>query len=54
MLIPVAERAKAGDWGRSVSEIDNSNSPGRGGLCEGLIPLPEESYRLWCVVVGMI
>jgi hypothetical protein len=22
------------------------------GLCEGLITRPEESYRLWCVVVG--
>jgi hypothetical protein len=22
--------------------------PGRG-LCDGLIPRPEESYRLWCV-----
>jgi hypothetical protein len=21
------------------------------GLCEGLITLPEESYRLWCVLV---
>jgi hypothetical protein len=21
------------------------------GLCDGLIPRPEESYRLWCVVV---
>ena len=21
------------------------------GLCDGLITLPEESYRLWCVVV---
>jgi hypothetical protein len=22
-----------------------------GGLCDGLITRPEESYRLWCVVV---
>jgi len=27
--------------------------PGRG-LCEGLITLPKESYRLWCVVVCLI
>jgi len=24
------------------------------GLCDGLITRPEESYRLWCVVVCVI
>jgi hypothetical protein len=25
-----------------------------GGLCDGPIPRPEESYRLWCVLVCVI
>jgi hypothetical protein len=26
----------------------------RKGLCDGLIPRPEESYRLWCAIVCVI
>ena len=61
--VPVAARSKAWVCGRSPAEIVGSNptggmdvcfeccvSSGRG-LCDELIPRPEESYRLWCVVV---
>jgi hypothetical protein len=62
--IPVAERSKARVCGRSPAGIAGSN-PAAGmdavcckycvlsgrGLCDGPIPRPEESYRLWCVLV---
>ena len=62
--VPVAARSKAYVCGRSPAEIVGSN-PTRGmdvcrseccvlsgrGLCDKLITRPEESYRLWCVVV---
>jgi hypothetical protein len=62
MLVPVAKRSKARVYGRSLAGIVVSN-PARGmdfvccecssgrGLCDGLITRPEESYRLWCVLV---
>jgi hypothetical protein len=58
----VAARSNALVCGRSPAEIVGSNPtvdmdvcllwvlPGRG-LCDELITRPEESYRLWCVVV---
>jgi len=56
----VAARSKAWVCGRSPAEIVFSNDTagmdvcrvlsGRG-LCDELITRPEESYRLWCVVV---
>jgi len=61
--IPVAARSKAWVYGRSPAGIVGSNPTGGmdvcveccvlsgRGLCDGLITLPEESYRLWCVVV---
>jgi len=63
--IPVAALSKAWVCGRWLAGIVGSNPAecvdvyllccvlsGRGrGLCDGLITRPEESYRLWCVVV---
>jgi len=61
--VPVAARSKAWVCGRSPAEIVGSNPTGGmdvcceccvflgGGLCDELITPPEESYRLWCVVV---
>ena len=62
--VPVAARFKAWFCDRSVYEIAGSNSTGGmdvclceccvlsgRGLCDELITRPEESYRLWCVVV---
>jgi hypothetical protein len=61
--VPVAGRSKAWVCGHSPAEIVCSNPTdgidicceccvlsGRG-LCDELITRPEESYRLWCVVV---
>ena len=58
MSVPVAAPSKAMVFGRSPAEIVGSNSTcceccvlsGRG-LCDGLITRPEESYRLWRVVL---
>jgi hypothetical protein len=59
----VVERSKASACGRTVAGIVGSNPSGGihvycecrvlsgRGLCEGLIPRLEESYRLWCVTV---
>jgi len=61
--IAVAVRSKAWVCGRSPAEIVGSNPTGGTdvccdccvvsgrGLCDELITRPEESYRLWCVVV---
>jgi len=62
--VPVAARSKAWVCGRSPAEIVGSNPTGvwmsicceycvlsGRGLCDALIIHPEESYRLWCVVV---
>ena len=62
--IPVAARSKASVYGRLPAEIVVSNSTGAWmsvcceccvssgrSLCDELITRPEESYRLWCVVV---
>jgi hypothetical protein len=62
--IPVAERSKEWVCSRSPAEIVGSNFAGGmnivcfeccvlsgRGLCDGLITRPEESYRLWCVLV---
>ena len=60
--VPVAERSKACVYGRSPAGIAGSNPTGGmdgcllcvlsgRGLCDGLITRPEESYRLWCVLV---
>ena len=64
MLVPVAARAKVQVSGRSPAEIVGSNPTlawvfvcreccvlSDRGLCDELITRPEESYRLWCVVV---
>jgi hypothetical protein len=64
MPVPVAARSKAYVCGRSPTEIVVSNPTGAWifvcceccvlsgrGLCDELITRPEESYRLWCVVV---
>ena len=60
--LPLA-RSPAGPLARSVAEIVGSNNTGGmdvcceccvlsgRGLCDGLITRPEESYRLWRVVV---
>jgi len=58
--VPVAARSKAWVCSRSPAEIVGSN-PTEGmsvccvlsgrGLCDELITRPEESYRLWCVVL---
>jgi len=59
----VAARSKSWFCGRSPAEIVGSNPTGGvdvcraccvfsgRGLCDGLITRPEESYRMWCVVV---
>ena len=61
--VPVATRSEAWVCGRSPADIVGSNPTGGmdvcceccvlsgGGLCDKLITRPEESYRLWCVVV---
>jgi hypothetical protein len=61
--VQVAPRSKAFVCGRLPAEIVGSNPTGGmyvcceccvlsgRGLCVGLITSPEESYRLWCVVV---
>jgi hypothetical protein len=61
--IPVPARSKAWVCCRSPAEIVGSNPTGGidvcceccvlsdRGLCEQLITRPEESYRLWCIVV---
>ena len=62
--VPVAARSKAWICGRSPAEIVGSNPTGgmdvfcceccvlsARGLCDELITRPEESYRLWWVVV---
>jgi len=60
--VPVAARSKAWVCGRSLAGIVGSNPAGSmdicllcvlsgRGLCDGPITRPEESYRLWCVVV---
>jgi hypothetical protein len=62
--IPSAARSEVWVWGRSLLGITGSNPDGGRdvcllqvfvlsgrGLCFGLITRPEESYRLWCVVV---
>ena len=61
--IKVAARSKEWVYGRSLAGIVGSNPAGGmsvcveccvlsgRGLCDGLITRPEESYRLWCVVV---
>ena len=62
--IPAAARSKAQVYGRSLSAIVGSNPTGAWmfvcceccvlsgrGLYEGLITRPEESYRLWRVIV---
>ena len=63
--VPVAARSKAWVCGRSLAGIVGSNPTGAHGclsvvivvcctgreVCDGLITRPEESYRLWCVVV---
>ena len=64
MPIQVAVRSKAWFCGRYPVEIVGSNPTGNmdvclfeccvlsgRGLCDELITRPEESYRLWCVVV---
>ena len=63
MPVPVAVRSKAYVFGRSPAEIVGSNPTGGmdacceccvlsgRGLCDVLITRPEESYRLWRVVV---
>jgi hypothetical protein len=59
----VAARSKAQVFGRSSAEIVGSNPTGAmdvcreccvllgRGFCDGLITRPEDSYRLWRVVV---
>jgi hypothetical protein len=60
--ILVAARSKAYVWGGALAGIVGSNPTGGmdvcllwvfllsgRGLCDGPIPRPEESYRLWCV-----
>ena len=61
--VPVAARSKAYVYGRSPAAIVGSNPTGDMnvcllsvlcvviGLCDEPITRPEESYRLWCVVV---
>ena len=63
MPLPVAAKSKAYVFGRSPAEIVGSNPTGSmgfcceccvlsgRGLCDGLITRPDESYRLWRVVV---
>ena len=59
----MADRSKAWVCNRSPAGIAGSNPAGGmdvcceccvlsgRGLCDGPIPCPEESYRLWCVIV---
>jgi hypothetical protein len=61
--LPAAERSKVWDCGNSLAGIVDSNPTGAmdvcreccvfsgRGLCDGLITRPEESYRVWRVVV---
>ena len=61
--VPVAARSKAWVCGRSPAEIVGSNRTGctdvccecrvlsGRGLCDELMTLPDESYRLWRVAV---
>jgi hypothetical protein len=60
--VPVVARSKAQFCGRSPAEIVGSNPARRSvycgrcvlsgrGLRDELITRPEESYRIWCVVV---
>ena len=63
MPFAVAERSKARICSRSLAGAAGSNPAGRmdvcceccvlsgRGLCDGPITSPEESYRLWCVIV---
>ena len=64
MPVPLAARSKAQVCNRSPAETVGSNPTGAWmticydycvlsgrGLCDGLIPRPEESYRMWRVVV---
>jgi len=64
MAIPVAVRSKVRVDGRSLAEFVGSNPAGAWtfvcyeccvlsgrGFCDELITRPEESYRLWCVVL---
>ena len=64
MPVPVAALYKSSVCGRSLVEIMGSNSTGAWmsvyraccvlsgrGLCDELITRPEESYRVWYVVV---
>ena len=63
MPVPVAAQSKAQVCGLSPAENVGSNPAGAmdvcreccvlsgRDLCDGLITRPEESYRLWCVVV---
>jgi hypothetical protein len=61
--IPVAAQSKAQVCGRALAGIVGSNPTGGmifvsctvfvlsgRGLCDGPIPRPEESYRMWCVL----
>ena len=53
MLVPVAMRSKIGasnHIGAMDISVVSGVLSGRG-LCDELITLLEESYRLWCVVV---
>ena len=58
--LPVAARSKArllGLWvrippGAWISVCREYCVLSGRGLCDGLITRPEESYRLWCVVVS--
>jgi len=66
MTVPVAARSKAWVCGRLPAEIAGSKPIGGmevgqlwvlcvlsgRGLCDELITRPQESYRLWCVVVS--
>ena len=65
MSVPVAARSKAWVCGRSIARVMVTNPTGvvdvcceccvlsgRGrGLCNELFARPQESYRLWCVVM---
>jgi hypothetical protein len=62
MTVPVAARFKAEVCGRSLADVVGSTLTGMFVCCEccvlsgrgrgdELITRPEESYRLWCVVV---
>ena len=55
MSIPVAARSKAARLLRLWVRIPPGDMVvcvlSVRGLCDGLITRPEESYRLWCVVV---